>query len=651
MREARPSPVKSGMVLPIFLLCVVGLIGRLYTIQICDHAEHVERARRQSQTITEIPAVRGSILDRNGVALAVSLKTPAVFVDPGIIAIPAHIRSWLPEVLGISPQVFRTFVNQQPDELRPEVQRQINDPTFERMATLTRRLAAYTKTPEDVMIGRLKTAVNGQLSAVADQVAPILGMDRSELLKTFRRDTRFVWLRRPATREMAEQIAALKLRGLGIKHEYARKTTNELRIGQWLGFVGQDGHGLEGLERHFESDLSGAPGMAQLRRDGRGRRIADSAEPTVAPRHGFHLQLTVDARIQAIVGEEIEKVFETFSPISVSAIVMDPHTGSLLALDSAPGLNVSKLGELSRTELERRMRNHPVQSVYEYGSTFKPFIVAAALDLGLVTPENRINCEQGAWRYRGRTLHDTHPNGILTISGVIEKSSNIGAAKLGLILGDQRLRNVVQAYHFGRPLGLRMPAEGAGKLTSERQWSYYTTTSVPMGQEIAGTPLQLITAFCSLINGGLLMQPYVVDSLHDPNTGEITRRSPALLGRMIREETSARMREILRQVVLRGTAKNLQKCKYPIGGKTGTAQKSARGGYSREKYVGSFIGFAPYDRPRIAVLVMVDEPHKSAGYYGGTVASPAVGRIIDRTLAVLESTPEQNGNQPEVAAR
>jgi cell division protein FtsI/penicillin-binding protein 2 len=174
---------------------------------------------------------------------------------------------------------------------------------------------------------------------------------------------------------------------------------------------------------------------------------------------------------------------------------------------------------------------------------------------------------------------------------------------------------------------------------------------VPMGQEIAGTPLQLITAFCSLINGGLLMQPYVVDSLHDPNTGEITRRSPALLGRMIREETSARMREILRQVVLRGTAKNLQKCKYPIGGKTGTAQKSARGGYSREKYVGSFIGFAPYDRPRIAVLVMVDEPHKSAGYYGGTVASPAVGRIIDRTLAVLESTPEQNGNQPEVAAR
>jgi cell division protein FtsI (penicillin-binding protein 3) len=651
VREGRPNPVRSGIIFPVFVAGVAVLVGHLYTIQIRDHAWYVERGRRQSQTSTKIPAIRGSILDRNNVALALSLKTPTVFADPGIIAVPGRIRRWLPDTLGISRQTFKTFLREQPDELRREIQRRVNNPTLKGVAALTKQLAIHTKTPENVLLGRLKAAVYRRINDAVDQAAPVLGIDPAELRKTFCRSTRFVWLQRPATKKMAEQVAALKIRGIVVKHEYTRQTIGALSIGQWLGFMGDEGSGLEGLERMFEADLRGTPGLARLRRDGRGKRIADSADPTIVPRHGCHIRLTVDSRIQAVVNEEISQVFGTFTPVAVSVIVMEPDTGRVLALDSEPGLDVSKLGDLSRRELERRMRNHPVQSVYEYGSTFKPFIVAAALDLKLVTPETKINCENGVWRFRGRTLHDSHPNGILTVSGVTEQSSNIGAAKLGLKLGDRRLRQFVTAYYFGRRLGVRMPSEGVGKVTPESRWSYYTTTSVPMGQEISGTPLQLINAFCSLINGGRLMQPYVVESVEDPNTGEVTRRSPAVLGRVIREETSAQMRDILRQVVLRGTAKKLKSCKYPIGGKTGTAQKSARGGYSREKYVGSFIGFAPIDRPRICVLVMVDEPDKSKGYYGGTVAAPAVGRIIDRALAILESTPERNGQGSVLAAR
>jgi len=637
VRESAPIQLKTGLVFPLFLAAVAVLAGRLYTIQIMDHDYLVLQARNQSETTVKIPANRGTIFDCNGQALVLSLETPAVFADPGIAALPSKARTWLPETLGVPAGTFKQFLSARPDVLKG-----LDDPTLKRLASATKLLAEFLNVPPETLVARLDAAVEVRRREVARQVAPVLGTTEDELLRALRRDTRFVWLKRPADEPCVDRIRALGLRGICVREEQRRTIASDLAVGQWLGFVGGEGTGLDGLELRFEQELRGTPGQARLGKDGRGQKIAHSAEPEIPPRDGCNLHLTVDTRVQRIIEEELEQVYERFSPVSASAIVMEPDTGRIIAMGSVPGLDLSAMKDLSRDELQVRQRNHPVQSVYEYGSTFKPFIIAAALELGLTTPKTRIDCENGAWRYRSRTLHDSHPCGVLSVADVIVFSSNIGAAKVGLMLGDNRLRQYVGSYHFGGKLGIELPAEEGGIVTPARRWSYWTTTSVPMGQEIAGTPLQLITAFCSLVNGGRLMQPYLVERMEDPNAGGVVSRTPHELKTVISAKTSATMRGILAQVVERGTGRCLKDNRYKIGGKTGTAQKRGPGGgYASNKYVASFIGFAPVDAPDICVLVMVDEPRGGA-YYGGQVAAPAVGRIIERTLTILESAPQND---------
>ena len=637
MRDTRSGQLKMGLIFPLFLTGVAVLAGRLYNVQITNHEYLVEQARRQSNTTVTLPATRGTIFDRNGEVFALSLETPSVFADPGVAAVPGRIRTWLPKVLHVPEAEFKAFLS-----ANPNIVGRVDDPTLARLVEVTRRLAEHLNTPEATLLARLDTAVGARLDEAARKASPILGIPAAELRELLDHEKkRFVWVKRQISPALARQVEELEIRGLCVKQEQTRRPAEGLCIGQWLGFVGSDGRGLEGLERVFERRLRGTAGIARLERDGRGKRIAHSADPTVPPHHGSDLHLTIDRRIQEIVEDELDKTFEEFSPVSVSAIVMEPATGRILAMGSSPGLDVASLRTLGREELQLRLRNHPVQSVYEYGSTFKPFIAAAALDLGLVTPQSKIHCENGTWIFRKRRLHDHRPYGRLTVTDVIVYSSNIGIGKLGVMLGPSRLRQYVSFYHFGRRHGVKLPAEEPGIVTSARRWTYFTTTSVPMGQEIAGTPLQLVTAFCSLINGGRLMQPYLVEAIKDTNTGDLTRRSPLELKRVISAATSAKMRSILAQVCQRGTAKLLRKAKYPIGGKTGTAQKrDPAGGYSHDKYVASFIGFAPVERPSICVLVLADEP-KGGRYYGGQVAAPAVGRIIEKTLALLQSAPQE----------
>jgi len=622
------------MIFPLFLAGVAVLAGRLYTIQVRDRAFFIAQARKQSEATVVLPAMRGTLYDCNGEALAFSLNTPVVFADPGVAAVSGRLRTWLPDVLGVPKGRFRTFVMRHPD-----LAACFADPTLQRVVRITKRLAADLGAPEEPLLAKLRAAMDARLEEAARAAAPVLDMSRAEMLKVLRRDSRYVVLRRPATEACAEGIRALGVRGLCVRQEPVRRAAEGLRIGQWLGFVGAEGRGLEGLELRLEAELRGTPGEARLDRDGRGKRFARSADPARPPRHGRNLYLTVDRRIQSIVDEELESVFSEFRPVSASAIVMEPDTGRILAMGSEPGLDLSQRAGMSGEELRRRLRNHPVQSVYEYGSTFKPFVAAAALELGVVTPDTMIDCENGVWKYRARTLHDSHPHGVMSVTDVVVHSSNIGMAKVGLKLGGEAMRQYVSFYHFGRRLEVGLPAEEGGIVTPAQRWTYYSTTSVPMGQEVAGTPLQLVTAFCSLVNGGRLMRPYIVEALEDPNTGEGTCHAPQQIERVLSPETSATMRSILAQVVERGTGRRLKDAAFRMGGKTGTAQKRGPGGgYSNEKFIGSFVGFAPVDEPRICVLVMVDEP-KGGAYYGGIVAAPAVGRIIDRTLALLQSAP------------
>jgi len=647
VHDLRSNPLRTALVFPLFLAAVAVLAGRLYHVQVQSHSALLELAWKQSRTTVTLPAMRGSIRDCHGRPLAASLNTPAVFADPGIIAVPSRIRTWLPKSLGLTPITFRKFLLD-----RPKTLSKVNDPTLASTVQVTRELAAYLRLQEDVLLVRLGVAVDLRIRDAARKAAPLLGVPEGELRRTFSRPTRFVWLRRPADNILARQIKALKLRGVCVKLEPRRQTEDRLSIAQWLGLVGPDSkgriHGTEGLERLFDRELCGTPGLARLSKDGRGKKIASSADPAVPPRNGCDLYLTIDTRIQNIVDAELRQVYQEFAPVAAAAIVMEPSTARILAMDSEPGLDGSKRSEMSTVEIRRRLRNHAVQSVFEYGSTYKPIVLAAALDLGLVTPQTKIHCENGRWKYRKRVLHDTHPYGVLTAGDGVVHSSNILAAKLGLMLGDTRLRRCVLDFGFGTRSGICLPAEEPGTVTPARKWSYWTTTSVPMGQEIAGTPLQLLTAFCALINGGKLLQPYLVEAVHNPNTGEKpSRRSPHLVRRVIKPQTSAAIRRILAAVVERGTGKALRDCKYRIGGKTGTAQRrDPAGGYS-DQYVASFVGFAPVDRPKIAVLVLVDAPQGSR-YYGSQVAAPAVGRIIDRTLAMLGATPQAGA--PDIAA-
>ncbi len=641
VRESQPGRLKIGLLFPLFLAGVAVLVGRLYNIQIQNHEFLVELARKQSETTVKIPAVRGTICDRNGVPLAFSLKTPAIFADPGIVAVPAKIRRWLPNLLGVPRPTFKKLLMS-----RRDIRDAVNDPTLERTVHVVKELAKFLRVPENALLVRLRSAVDDRIAEAARKASPVLGLPEAGLRRALSRERRFVWLKRPADKACAREIEGLRIRGICVRYEHRRTTAKGMSIGQWLGIVSAEGRGLEGLELLFDRPLRGSPGLARLRRDGRGKRIADSAEPTIPPRHGCKLHLTIDSRIQPIVDAELENVYSEFSPVSASAVVMEPSTGRILAMGSAPGLDVSTMREMGRDELRRRLRNHVVQSVYEYGSTFKPFVAAAAIDLRLVTPESRIHCENGRWVYRKRRLHDHHPYGVMSITDIIVHSSNIGAAKLGLLLGNERLRQYVLLYHFGKKLGIRLPAEEPGLVTPLPRWTYFTTTSVPIGQEIAGTPLQLVTAFCALVNGGRLMQPYIVECIEDPNTGNMPPRTPLELGRIISPETSAKMRHILGQVVERGTGKVLRGCKYPIGGKTGTAQVAdPAGGYS-DKYLASFVGFAPVNQPKICVLVMVDQP-QGGRYYGGQVAAPAVGHIIEKSLAILDSVSDATAGLPE----
>jgi cell division protein FtsI (penicillin-binding protein 3) len=499
-----------------------------------------------------------------------------------------------------------------------------------------------------------------RVADAARRAAPVLGIAEDALRRAFCRPRRFVRLQRAASEETAAAVRRLDIRGLCVRGEPQRRLVEGLSISQWLGYC-RDAKGVEGLERVFEKRLRGTPGVARLERDGRGRRIADSGDPDVPPRHGCDVFLTIDLRIQKIVDEALQQLHEELRPISASALVMDPWTGRILAMDSVPGLEYSDLGSLSRADALKRLRNHPAQSVYEPGSTFKPFIVATALDLGLVTPETPIHCENGLWRYRSRRLRDSHPLGTLTVRGVIIHSSNIGAAKIGLKVGDRRMQQMLAALHFGRRYGVHVPAEEPGLVTPASRWTYYSTTSVPMGQEIACTPLQLLNAFCAIVNGGQLMRPYVVEQVRDPNLPNadptdprkgriIGEQVPTVLRRVFTRETAAAVRDMLAGVVEEGTAKRIRNTKYTIGGKTGTASKRDPNGrgYAADKYVASFVGYAPVESPRIAVLVMVDEPPKGQ-HYGGRAAAPTVGRIVDRTLSILEST--QSGPQARLAQR
>jgi len=476
-----------------------------------------------------------------------------------------------------------------------------------------------------------------ELEETAKALARALDLNEEHLTKFIlqRKHRRFIWIKRKVTPEEGQTVKRLNLAGVGFRKEPQRFYPQGTLAAPLLGFAGLDGTGLSGLEAYFEETLKGKPGYKILLRDGK-RKALDPGLPFKAPEHGSSIVLTIDAVIQQIVEEELARALEEWEPSGAVGIVLEPKSGHILAMASLPSFDPNNFARYPENNWVNRCVNYS----FEPGSVIKPLIVAKALQEGLARPEDVFFCENGVYRIGSRIFHDHHPYGWLTLSEVVIKSSNVGMAKLGEAVGAERLYACFRAFGFGQKTNLPLPGEAAGILHPLNKWTSYSVTSVPIGQEIAVTPLQLALAFSAIANDGVLPEPRLVRAIICGEGKVINPISQG--GKVILEPRIARIMrtEIMRRVVEEGTGSRARLSRWSIAGKTGTAQKAFAGGFSHTKFISSFVGMAPAEEPRAVVLVMIDEPHKGGIHYGGTVAAPVVASIFERILAYLQVAPE-----------
>ncbi len=465
---------------------------------------------------------------------------------------------------------------------------------------------------------------------IIDKIQPILGADRAYLRDRLYRKKAFIWLARKLPPEKSEAIKSLKIKGLGFVKETKRIYPNGYLASQVIGFSGMDNIGLEGVERDFDKYLKGSAGWAIFLRDARQNKL-DIWEKMVLPVDGLDLVLTIDEVIQYIAERELEKAFKTYHAKGASIVVMDPHTGRILAMANRPNYDLNNYSSAGRDS----MRNRSICDLFEPGSVFKIVTASAALEEKKVSEEDKFFCENGSYKVGGHILHDHRPHGTLTFREVIEESSNIGTVKVAQILGPDTVYRYLRAFGFGSKLGIDISGEISGMIKPPRAWSKTSISAIPIGQEVGVTALQLASAISVIANGGQLMKPYIVDSIRDSRGTVIKQNKPVLIRKVISVDTALRIKKILTGVVEEGTGKLAKIQGFSAAGKTGTAQKlEADGSYSHSKFVASFIGFAPAEDPLLAIVVTVDEPRPY--YFGGVVAAPVFQKVAGDAIRYIK---------------
>lgn len=484
-------------------------------------------------------------------------------------------------------------------------------------------------------------------AAAARFLAPILKVDPKILARKLKEEKSFVWLKRKIEPERAQEIEKKKMEGIGFIMESQRFYPKRTLFGHLLGFAGLDNHGLEGIELKYDPLLRGEKGWLVVEQDARGKSIFPKGFDYIASTPGKDLHLTVDEVIQYISERELDRVVEKTGAKGGAVIVMDPWTGEILSMAVRPQFNPNAVAEHEPAE----WRNRAITDAYEPGSTLKIITAAAALEEKVVSPDEMIDCEEGAYRIAGTTLRDHDPVGIVPFRQVISRSSNIGTAKVAARLGEKKLAAYMRAFGLGERLGIDLNGEAPGLLRETEQWSRRSLASVAMGQEIGVTPLQMITAASVIANGGWLMTPHLVREAREREgvetpvrvsaaVSDVKRTPSRVRRRVVSEATAKEMTRILREVVSEtGTAEQAAIPGYAVAGKTGTAQKidRATGRYSADRFVSSFVGFAPAEDPAVAILVMIDEPEGEA--WGGTVAAPVFAVIAKEALHYLRIPP------------
>lgn len=543
----------------IFLLAFLGilvLLGRLFWIQVLEHEKYKQQAFQQHWTHKKIPARRGDILDRNGVALAMSVPAYSCYCDPKMVKDAAYAAKKLSSVLAIE---------------------------------------------EETLL--------------------------SEILNSKKR---FVWLKRYLDKETGNKIQSFKLAGVQILKESKRVYPHGRLACHVLGFTGNEENGLEGVEGNFQPELSGEDGFQWELKDGRlaKPKIYAPHAPAKKPINGANIYLTIDMIMQSIVEKELQNAVQQYQAKGACGVLLDARTAQVLALASFPDFDPNAFSSFPR----ETWRNKAITDAYELGSVMKPLVVAAALNEKITTLDTKIFCHHGAYRIiPGRTLHDTHGYGELTVAEVLIKSSNIGTTKIGMQMGSQTLCHYLELLGFGKKTGIELPGESTGLLKPASKWTNFTLTSVPMGHEIGATSLQMAVSYLPIAGDGIYRPPTIIQKIVYPDGTTLHRYQSPEIKKLYSLSLVKEMQQVLRSVVQKGTAQKANIKNVAIAGKTGTAQKlDSSGKYSHEQYISVFVGFAPFDNPRLCALVMVDEPQ--GAYYGGTVSAPPVANILKKCL-------------------
>jgi cell division protein FtsI (penicillin-binding protein 3) len=478
------------------------------------------------------------------------------------------------------------------------------------------------------------------------RVAQALGLDPAQARKKLQKASRFVWLSRRVSPQEAAAVERIvkeaRLRGINLVHETRRYYPKGDLASQLLGFVGDDGNGLEGVELALDDVLAGAPARVPSLRDGAGRTVLAGAPSAGHEREGARVELTVDQGLQLAAERALARAVSASRAASGMAVALDPRTGEILALAGYPGFNPNA----PRRGAE--MRNRAVADAFEPGSTFKTFAIAGALERGTLKPLDPIDCGNGTLAVGAHVIHDHEAFGWVGASKVLAASSNVGAARIGARLGREGLHAALLAFGFGERTGVGLPGEVRGQVPFPRSEVVLATQS--FGQGLTATALQMTTAMAAIANGGLLVRPTVVKRVVDPATGEVLEAaSPVVVRRAVSPETAATVARWLVGVIEdeKGTGKRARLDGWRAAGKTGTAQKAdaVSGGYSADKRFSSFVGFAPFEAPRIAIGIFVDEPKDEI--YGGEVAAPAFREVAEYAMKMLGVPPTR---QPLAAA-
>ena len=589
-----------------------GLGYRLVDLQVLRHDDLQNEARQNTERGYALQPRRGDILDARGGLLATSVFVKTVCADPALIG---HRQAEVAHALA-------PLLHLDEAELVQRLAQRVR--LNEKGALITNQYVVLKRKVSAELWQQVQATMAGLPLAVTDASLT------NKLQRQFFRDLRSKAIFADPTDQELRTYPNLTLAAHVLGYTTITVRTNGSR-------TYEEAEGVDGIEAALDTKLRGVRGWRLTEVDRQQRELVNWREEDVEPRDGMNVVLTIESFLQKTLEDALAGAMQSETPISASGIILNPRTGEILAMATLPTFDPNNPGAS-----EGALRNRVISDFHEPGSTFKIIVISGALNDNVVTLADQFDCEHGLFFYAGKSLHDHAAYGVLTTEGIITKSSNIGAAKVGIRLGQQRLYQHMVDFGVGAPSGILLPGESSGMLNPLAKWTKVSIAQIPMGQGVATTSLQMTMAMCAIANHGVLMKPILLERLQDQNGNPVARYAPETVRRVISEAAAREMVEALKTVATPdGTAPKAAMEHYTVAGKTGTAQKPP---YTSNKYYASFIGFFPADDPEVCIYVAMDEPRGNL-HQGGQVCAPVFKEIAEKAANYLNIRPDRDGDQ------